>query len=167
MKKTRVKQVMADLALSQMANRCTENLTQSEYRRLMIGVQLIKDPSKHLGTSPSSYQPVFFLVILLLDEPTWDLDPLNTYLVISILSNASKKYGTAIIITMEKPRSDVFPFLERVLYLCLGDVVYTGGTRQMLDYFTAIGFPCPQLENPLMYYCKEKPYPLKPPMMRL
>lgn len=93
-------------------------------------------------------------VVLLLDEPTWDLDPLNTYLVISILSNASKKYGTAIILTMEKPRSDVFPFLERVLYLCLGDVVYTGGTRHMLDYFSAIGFPCPQLENPLMYYCE-------------
>lgn len=128
---------MADLALSQVANRCTEHLTQSEYRRLMIGIQLIKDP-----------------IILLLDEPTWDLDPLNTYLVVSILSNASKKYGTAIILTMEKPRSDVFPFLERVLYLCLGDVVYTGGTRQMLEYFTAIGFPCPQLENPLMYYCK-------------
>ncbi|XP_044266186.1 ATP-binding cassette sub-family G member 5 [Tribolium madens] len=135
LKKSKVKQVMADLALSQVANRCTENLTQSEYRRLMIGIQLIKDP-----------------VILLLDEPTWDLDPLNTYLVVSILSNASKKYGTAIILTMEKPRSDVFPFLERVLYLCLGDVVYTGGTRQMLEYFTAIGFPCPQLENPLMYY---------------
>lgn len=138
MKRSKVKQVMADLALSQVANRCTENLTKSEYRRLIIGAQLIKDP-----------------VVLLLDEPTWDLDPLNTYLVISILSNAAKKYGTAIILTMEKPRSDVFPFLERVLYLCLGDVVYTGGTRQMLEYFTAIGFPCPQLENPLMYYRKD------------
>lgn len=38
---------MADLALSQVANRSTENLTQSEYRRLMIGMQLMKDP----GTS--------------------------------------------------------------------------------------------------------------------
>ncbi|XP_060529155.1 ATP-binding cassette sub-family G member 5 [Cylas formicarius] len=135
LKSSRVKQVMADLALSQVANRCTEHLTKSEYRRLMIGIQLIKDP-----------------VVLLLDEPTWDLDPLNTYLVISILSNAAKKYGSAIILTMEKPRSDVFPFLDRVLYLCLGDVVYAGGTRQMLEYFDAIGFPCPQLENPLMYY---------------
>ncbi|CAG9853676.1 unnamed protein product [Phyllotreta striolata] len=135
LKKSKVKQVMADLALSQVANKCVQVLTRSEYRRLMIGIQLIKDP-----------------VILLLDEPTWDLDPLNTYLIVSILSNAAKKYGTAIVLTMEKPRSDVFPFLERVLYLCLGDVVYTGGTRQMLEYFNAIGFPCPQLENPLMYY---------------
>ncbi|XP_050303443.1 ATP-binding cassette sub-family G member 5 [Anthonomus grandis grandis] len=135
LKRSKVKQVMADLALSQVSNRCIENLTKSEYRRLMIGIQLIKDP-----------------VILLLDEPTWDLDPLNTYLVVSILSNAAKKYGSAVVLTMEKPRSDVFPFLDRVLYLCLGDTVYAGGTRQMLEYFDAIEFPCPQLENPLMYY---------------
>lgn len=37
---------MADLALSQVANKCIEDLTRSEYRRLMIGVQLIKDPGK-------------------------------------------------------------------------------------------------------------------------
>lgn len=135
MKRSRVRQVMADLALSQVANRGTEQLTQSEYRRLAIGVQLVRDP-----------------VILLLDEPTWDLDPLNTYLVVSILSNHARKYGRAVVLTMEKPRSDVFPFLDRVTYLCLGEVVYTGGTRLMLDYFRSIGFPCPELENPLMYY---------------
>ncbi|XP_069674885.1 ATP-binding cassette sub-family G member 5 isoform X1 [Periplaneta americana] len=134
-KRSRMKQVMADLALTQVANRAVGDLTQSEYRRLMIGVQLVRDP-----------------VVLLLDEPTWDLDPLNTYLVISILSNHARKYGRAVVLTMEKPRSDVFPFLDRVAYLCLGDVVYTGGTRLMLDYFRSIGFPCPELENPLMYY---------------
>lgn len=51
-------------------------------------------------------------------------------------------------------RSDVFPFLDRVTYLCLGDVVYTGATQFMLEYFRGIGFPCPELENPLMYYRK-------------
>lgn len=114
----------------------------------------MKYPGISIKIFPSLNKIFFFVVILLLDEPTWDLDPLNTYLVISILSNASKKYGVAVILTMEKPRSDVFPFLDRVLYLCLGDVVYTGGTKQMLEYFNNIGFPCPQLENPLMYYRK-------------
>ena len=52
----------------------------------------------------------------------------------------------------EKPRSDIFPFLDRVTYLCLGDIVYTGATRMMLDYFRHLGFPCPELENPLMFY---------------
>ena len=136
-KVARVKQVLADLALGQIANHSVESLTKAEYRRLMIGVQLVRDP-----------------VVLLLDEPTWDLDPLNTYFIISILANHAKKYNRIVMITMEKPRSDIFPFLDRVTYLCLGDVVYTGATRMMLDYFRSIGFPCPELENPLMYYCK-------------
>lgn len=51
MKRTKVKQVMADLALSQVANKSVEYLTQSEYRRLMIGIQLIRDPGNfHIFT---------------------------------------------------------------------------------------------------------------------
>ncbi|XP_050735234.1 ATP-binding cassette sub-family G member 5-like [Eriocheir sinensis] len=135
LRSARVRQVLADLALTQVANRMVDQLTPSEYRRLVIGVQLIKDP-----------------LVVLLDEPAWGLDPLNTYFVISILSNHAKKYNRIMIITMEKPRSDILPFLDRVSYLCLGDVVYTGSTRHMIDYFRSIGFPCPELENPLMYY---------------
>ncbi len=78
-------------------------------------------------------------MVLLLDEPTWDLDPLNTYFIVSILSNHAKKYNRIVMLTMEKPRSDIFPFLDRVTYLCLGDVVYTGATRMMLDYFRCVG----------------------------
>ena len=90
------------------------------------------------------------------------MDPLNTYFIVSILSNHAKKYNRIVMITMEKPRSDIFPFLDRVTYLCLGDVVYTGATRMMLDYFRSIGFPCPELENPLMsvtviYFNQDQP----------
>ena len=35
---------MADLALSNVSNRNVESLTQSEYRRVAIGVQLVRDP---------------------------------------------------------------------------------------------------------------------------
>ena len=89
---------MADLALSNVSNRNVESLSQSEYRRVAIGVQLVRDP-----------------VVLLLDEPTADLDPLNTYFVISILANHAKKYNRIVLLTMEKPRSDIFPFLDRVI----------------------------------------------------
>lgn len=135
LKSSKVRQVLADLALSQVANKRVEYLNISEKRRLAIGVQLVRDP-----------------VMLLLDEPTQALDPLSAYLLISILSNTAKKSGCGILLSLEKPRSDVFPFLDRALFLCLGGVVYSGGTRAMLEYFHGIGFPCPQLENPLMYY---------------
>ncbi len=43
-KSARVKQVLADLALSQVANRRVDTLTNSEHRRLTIGVQVIIQP---------------------------------------------------------------------------------------------------------------------------
>ncbi|KAF7995006.1 hypothetical protein HCN44_004478 [Aphidius gifuensis] len=131
----RVRQTLADLALSQVANRSINDLTKAEYRRIMLGVQLAKDP-----------------MLLLLDEPTWDTDPLNTYLIVSMLWSYATKRGSIVVLTMETPRSDVLPFVSRVTLLCLGAVVYSGPTRSMLDYFAYVGFPCPELENPLMYY---------------
>ncbi|XP_064476480.1 ATP-binding cassette sub-family G member 5-like isoform X2 [Ornithodoros turicata] len=134
-KRGRVKQVMADLALNQVANKEVSSLSINEYRRLSIALELVRDP-----------------VLVVLDEPTAGLDPLNTYFVVSILANHAKKYNRIVVLTMNKPRSDIFPFLDRVAYLCLGELVYAGNTRTMLDYFRSIGFPCPELENPLMYY---------------
>ncbi|KAL7302797.1 hypothetical protein TKK_0004837 [Trichogramma kaykai] len=132
---SRVRQTLADLALSQLANRPVAELTKPEYRRLMLGVQLAKEP-----------------LLLLLDEPTWDTDPLNTYLIVSMLWSYATRRGSIVLLTMETPRSDVLPFVARVTLLCMGGTVYSGPTRSMLDYFTYIGFPCPELENPLMYY---------------
>ncbi|CAL8108505.1 unnamed protein product [Orchesella dallaii] len=135
LRKMRVRQILADIALTNVAGVTVDRLSPSEKRRLAIGVALVKDP-----------------VLLLADEPAWNLDPLNTYFIISILSNYAKKYGRIVVLTMEKPRSDIFPFLDRVTYLCLGDVVFSGNTRTMLDYFRNIGFPCPEIENALIYY---------------
>lgn len=133
----RVKQVLADVALSSVSSLDVTELTEAERKRLAIGLQLVRDP-----------------LLLVLDDPTSGLCPLDTYFIVSMLSNHVKKYGRIVLFTIDRPRSDVFPFLDRVTFLCLGDVVYTGSTRGMMEYFSSIGFPCPELENPLMYYRK-------------
>lgn len=133
----RVKQVLADVALSSVSSVDVGELTAAERKRLAIGLQLVRDP-----------------LLLVLDDPTSGLCPLDTYFIISMLSNHVKRYQRLVLFTIDRPRSDVFPFLDRVTFLCLGDVVYTGSTRMMMEYFSSIGFPCPELENPLMYYRK-------------
>lgn len=133
----RVKQVLADVALTNFASCDVKDLNEAEKKRLAIAMQLVRDP-----------------LLLVLDDPTFNLSPLDTYFIVSILSNHVKKYQRIVLFTIDKPRSDIFPFLDRVTFLCLGDVVYTGSTRMMMEYFSSIGFPCPELENPLMYYCK-------------
>ena len=46
-KAARVKQVLADMALNNVSNRGVEDLTPSEYKRLVIGVQLMRDPGPY------------------------------------------------------------------------------------------------------------------------
>ncbi|XP_023240853.1 ATP-binding cassette sub-family G member 5-like [Centruroides sculpturatus] len=107
-RRNRVKEVLADLALNSVSNREISTLASSEYKRTVIGVELVRDP-----------------VLLVLEDPTQNQDPLNAYFIMSILSNHVKKYHRMIILTLEKPRSDIFPFLDRVTYLCFGEIVYT------------------------------------------
>jgi len=45
-RKIRVRQILSDVALTQVASANVDNLTASEKRRLAIGIHLIKDPGK-------------------------------------------------------------------------------------------------------------------------
>lgn len=45
-RENRVMQMLSDLVLMNVANRKVESLTPSEYRRVVIGAQMIKDPSR-------------------------------------------------------------------------------------------------------------------------
>ena len=40
------------------------------------------------------------------------------------------------------------------MLLSQGDVVYYGKAHQMVDYFTGLGYPCPEFTNPCDYYGK-------------
>jgi len=68
-KSTRVKQVMADLALVHVANHGVHFLNQSEYRRLAIGIQLVCCLSERMflrSQSPFPFQTHFLTSFLYL-----------------------------------------------------------------------------------------------------
>lgn len=59
-----MRQVLADLALSQVARRSIANLSVSEHRRLVVGMQLIKDPSRLLQSYSCSFMIICYLYLL-------------------------------------------------------------------------------------------------------
>ena len=69
MRRQRLKQVLGDVSLTPVQNVRVQNLNVSERKRLAIALQLIRDP-----------------LLLILDDPTANLDALNAYFVVSMLS---------------------------------------------------------------------------------
>ncbi|ESO90021.1 hypothetical protein LOTGIDRAFT_176834, partial [Lottia gigantea] len=54
--------------------------------------------------------------------------------------------------SIHQPRTDIFELFHMVLVLSRGKTVYFGEAPEMIQYFTDLGFPCPQLTNPSDFY---------------
>lgn len=50
------------------------------------------------------------------------------------------------------PRWSIFSHFDQVIFMCGGRVAYTGPQKELVPYFTGLGFQCPRNENPADYY---------------
>lgn len=117
-------------------NEFVKGISGGEKRRVTIGVQL-------LNNSP----------ILLLDEPTSGLDSFTSAAILEILENLCTKCGKTIILTIHQPRSELFQKFGHVLLLSRsGKVVFNGSPRKMIDYFSDMGYVCPEYTNVADYF---------------
>ncbi|XP_025724540.1 ATP-binding cassette sub-family G member 8 isoform X2 [Callorhinus ursinus] len=135
----RVDDVIAELRLRQCANTRVGNayvrgVSGGERRRVSIGVQLLWNPG-----------------ILVLDEPTSGLDSFTAHNVVKTLSRLAKG-NRLVLVSLHQPRSDIFRLFDLVLLLTSGSTIYLGAAQYMVQYFTAIGHPCPRYSNPADFY---------------
>uniref|UniRef100_A0A673JIK8 ATP-binding cassette, sub-family G (WHITE), member 8 n=1 Tax=Sinocyclocheilus rhinocerous TaxID=307959 RepID=A0A673JIK8_9TELE len=56
------------------------------------------------------------------------------------------------IITCRDVRDDIFQLFDLVVLLSSGSAVYCGQAKDMVHYFTSLGYPCPRYCNPSDYY---------------
>ncbi|ESO86759.1 hypothetical protein LOTGIDRAFT_128491 [Lottia gigantea] len=138
-KESKVDEVLTELGLSHVSNTRVgganiRGISGGERRRVSIGIQLLMDPS-----------------VLFLDEPTSGLDAFTANHLIQTLEVLTKKQRT-IIMSIHQPRTDIFELFHMVLVLSRGKTVYFGEAPEMIQYFTDLGFPCPQLTNPSDFY---------------
>ncbi|KFP18326.1 ATP-binding cassette sub-family G member 8, partial [Egretta garzetta] len=138
-RKKRVEDVIAELRLRQCANTRVGNeylrgVSGGERRRVSIGVQLLWNPG-----------------ILILDEPTSGLDSFTAHNLVITLSRLARG-NRLVLLSLHQPRSDIFQLFDLVLLMTSGVTVYSGTARDMVPYFTELGYPCPRYSNPADFY---------------
>ncbi|KAJ3077766.1 ATP-binding cassette sub- G member 1, partial [Quaeritorhiza haematococci] len=85
--------------------------------------------------------------VLFLDEPTSGLDTFTAFSVVRILKDLAHT-GRTVVATIHQPSSDVFHMFDDLIVLADGRIIYQGPTSNMIDYFSQVGYQCPQFTNP-------------------
>jgi ABC-type multidrug transport system ATPase subunit/ABC-type multidrug transport system permease subunit len=109
-------------------------LSGGERKRCNIGIELINDTK-----------------ILLLDEPTSGLDSVTSVKIISSLREISRK-GRTVIYTLHQPTAEALSFFDDLMLMALGKAVYHGPMDQAVDYFSSLGYVCPDTHTPTDYF---------------
>jgi len=135
----RVDELLEDLKLVKCQNTkiggpLIKGISGGERKRTSIGVELISNPS-----------------LIFLDEPTTGLDSYTAVQVMRTLKRLAKS-GRTIIQTIHQPNSEIFQLFDKLLLLAQGKIIYFNDQDKSVDYFSSIGFKCPELSNPSDYF---------------
>lgn len=129
--KKRIDAVLEELGLSECRHTSVADLTGPEKRRLLIAMNLMLDTD-----------------ILLLDQPTKEMDIFDTFFLIEYLRQWVVVSGRCVIVTIQPSTYEIFTMLSKIALISTGRCLYFGPRREMLNYFASIDFTCPTYKNP-------------------
>ncbi|CDI82760.1 ABC transporter, putative [Eimeria acervulina] len=111
-------------------------ISGGQKRRLTLGIGLMSDAK-----------------ILLCDEPTTGLSTADAQLVVDALRRLCVECGMAVVAVIHQPSHAIMRCFDHLLLLSHeGRCVYNGCVDAALQYFSALGFPCPTHQNPADLY---------------
>ena len=105
-----------------------------EYKRVMIGKEMMKDPQ-----------------IVFVDEPTSGLDAFQALAVMEAMKVVADS-GKMVIAVVHQPRSSIFSLFDNLLLMTEGKCIYFGPAKRVLHYLERLGYPCPEHYNPADFY---------------
>ncbi|KAM0842073.1 hypothetical protein ACQ4PT_058598 [Festuca glaucescens] len=134
-KRSRVQALIDQLGLRAAANTIIgdeghRGVSGGERRRVSIGIDIIHDP-----------------IILFLDEPTSGLDSTSAFMVVKVLQRIAQS-GSVVIMSIHQPSYRILGLLDRLLFLSRGRTVYYGPPAGLPLFFSELGKPIPDGENP-------------------
>ena len=111
----------------------SRGISGGERKRLSVGMEMLTNPS-----------------IIFLDEPTSGLDTYSAYSLISNLKDLTIT-GRTVICTIHQPSSDILRLFDDMILLNHGKIIYLGEVNNLVNYFSSIGYHCPEYTNPSDY----------------
>ncbi|KAJ3275169.1 ATP-binding cassette sub- G member 1, partial [Blyttiomyces sp. JEL0837] len=113
----------------------TKGVSGGERKRCAVAMEMITDPH-----------------VLYLDEPTSGLDTFTSFSVIQTLKNVAHTTCRTIVATIHQPSSETFHLFDDLMLLAEGRIMYLGPSKYAVNYFKALGYPCPRRSNPADFF---------------
>ncbi|KAL6840514.1 hypothetical protein ACP4OV_030324 [Aristida adscensionis] len=133
-KKLRVENLIEQLGLTTSRNTYigdegTRGVSGGERRRVSIGVDIIHGPA-----------------LLFLDEPTSGLDSTSAHSVIEKVHDIACA-GSTVVLTIHQPSSRILLLLDHLVILARGQLMYSGGPKDVTPHLGRMGRRVPKGEN--------------------
>ncbi|KAG7628571.1 ABC transporter G family member 17 [Arabidopsis thaliana] len=133
-KRNRVETLIDQLGLTTVKNTVIgdeghRGVSGGERRRVSIGTDIIHDP-----------------IVLFLDEPTSGLDSTSAFMVVQVLKKIARS-GSIVIMSIHQPSGRIMEFLDRVIVLSSGQIVFSDSPATLPMFFSEFGSPIPEKEN--------------------
>ncbi|RLM48518.1 hypothetical protein C2845_PMPSC055894 [Panicum miliaceum] len=133
-KKLRVENLIEQLGLTSSRNtkigdEGTRGVSGGERRRVSIGVDIIHGPA-----------------LLFLDEPTSGLDSTSAHSVIEKVHDIACA-GSTVVLTIHQPSSRILLLLDHLIILARGQLMYSGGPKEVTAHLSRMGRKVPKGEN--------------------
>ncbi|CAO2183132.1 unnamed protein product [Urochloa humidicola] len=133
-KRLRVNNLIEQLGLTSSRNTYigdegTRGVSGGERRRVSIGVDIIHGPA-----------------LLFLDEPTSGLDSTSAHSVIEKVHDIACA-GSTVVLTIHQPSSRILLLLDHLVILARGQLMYSGGPKEVASHLGRMGRRVPKGEN--------------------
>ena len=137
-RRARVDQMIEALRLRQcqdtyLGSAVIKGVSSGEKKRTAVGIELIPERD-----------------ILFLDEPTTGLDSVTALELMALLRDIAQQ-GVCVVAVIHQPSSAIWLLFDNVVFMTVGEIVYHGPVRTVVDYFASRGYDCPVKYNPADY----------------
>ncbi|XP_021746264.1 ABC transporter G family member 32-like isoform X1 [Chenopodium quinoa] len=85
--------------------------------------------------------------VLLMDEISTGLDSSTTHQIIRYLRHSTRALEGTTVISLLQPDPETYELFDDIILLCEGQIVYQGPREDALEFFTYMGFRCPERKN--------------------